>query len=118
MEIVAKILRIENVEQISEKFKKRRVIVDYSKDIKYPQTLEFTLIQNNISLADNLNPGDEVKFMFDLKGKEFLDKSGVKRVFNTLEAWKIEVVKKSIDFTEPASNISENTYSDDDSLPF
>ena len=118
MEIVAKILRIENLEQISEKFKKRRLIVEHSKNINYPQTLEFILIQNNVFLADSINPGDEVKLLFDLKGKEFVDKNGITRVFNSLEVWRIEVIKKSLDFVEVPSNSSSNTYSDDEPLPF
>jgi single-strand DNA-binding protein len=119
MEIVAKVLRLENIEQISEKFKKRKLIVrEELKNISYPQTLEFTLIQNNVSIADNLNPGDEVKILFDLKGKEFIDKTGITRVFNSLEVWRIEVVKKSLDFAEIEHTDSSNTYSDDEPLPF
>lgn len=118
MEIVAKILRIEKLEQISEKFKKRKVIVEHSTDINYPQTLEFALFQNNVSLADTLNQGDEVKLMFNLKGKEFTDKTGILRVFNTLEVWRIEMMKKSIDFVETVSNVSENVYDDNEPLPF
>jgi hypothetical protein len=118
MELLAKILRVENLEQISEKFKKRRIIVEYAKDIKYPQTLEFTLVQNNVPLADGINPGDEVKLLFDLKGKEFVDKNSITRVFNSLEVWRIEVTKKSPDFVEAPSDNTGNTYSDDEPLPF
>ena len=117
MEITGKIIRVENTEQITEKFKKRRLIVEYAKNVNYPQTLEFVLSQNNVGLADNINQGDEVRLLFDLKGKEFTDKSGINRVFNTLEVWRIEVLKKSPDFIE-ASTDNNNTYSDDEPLPF
>lgn len=119
METVAKVIRIENVEQISEKFKKRKLIVEYAKNPSYPQTLEFTMVQNNVNLADKINPGDEIKILFDLKGRESIDKNGKRVVYNTLDVWRIEVVKKSIDYLEPETSISEsNTYSDDDPLPF
>jgi single-strand DNA-binding protein len=119
MDAIAKIIRIENVEQISEKFKKRRIIVDYSKNPTYPQTVEFTLTQNNVGLADNLNPGDEIKLLFDLKGKEATDKNGKRMVFNSLEVWRIEVIKKSLDYMEPVnSNNSSDIYDDNDPLPF
>jgi hypothetical protein len=119
MELIAKILRIENLEQVSEKFKKRRLIVEYSKNVNYPQTLEFVLVQNNVALADVLNQGDEVKLLFDLKGREFVDKNGVTRVFNSLEVWRVEVTKKSPDFVEaPSSDATSNTYNDDEPLPF
>ncbi len=118
MEITGKTLRVESIEQITEKFKKRRLILEYSKNENYPQVLEFTFTQNNVSLLDALNQGDEVKVFFDLKGRESVDKNGTKRVFNSLEAWRIEVVKQSPDFIEKPSSDTENKYSDNDSLPF
>ncbi len=118
MEIIAKIIRVENLEQISEKFKKRRLIVEHSKSTNYPQTSEFTLIQNNVSLADGLNPGDEVKLLFDLKGKEFVDKNSIVRVFNSLEVWRIEIIKKSPDFVETPAENSGIVYDDKEDLPF
>ena len=118
MELIGKVLRIENIEKITEKFSKRRIIVEYVQNENYPQTLEFTLIQKNVSLADNLNQGDEIKLFYDLKGKEFVDKNGIKRVFNTLETWKIEVTKTSPDFLPAPSNDLSNSDSDDDTLPF
>ena len=118
MEVTGKILRLESIEKITEKFSKRRIIVEYAKNENYPQTLEFTLTQNNVSLANNLNPGDEIKLFFDLKGKEFVDKNGIKRIFNTLEAWKIEVVKQSPDFVSAPSTSSVNSDGADDMLPF
>lgn len=118
MEIIAKILRIEKLEQYSEKFKKRKLIVEYAKNVNYPQTLEFVLVQNNVGLADNLNQGDEVKLLFDFKGNEFVDKSGITRVFNSLEVWRIEMLKKSLDFAEAITENSVNKYDDNDELPF
>jgi len=116
MDITVKIKRVEPIENVTEKFKKRRIIVDYEKNPNYPNVLEFTLTQKNVNLADALNPGDEVKLFYDLKGKEFVDKTGVTRVFNTLEVWRLEVAKKSIDYIEPVSSVSKEE--DDGEMPF
>lgn len=118
MEIIGKLLRIEKLEQITEKFKKRRLIIEHSKNENYPQILEFTLTQNNVTLADALNQGDEVKLLFDFKGKEFVDKNSITRVFNTLDVWRVEVVKKSIDFVETPPDNSGIVYNDTEDLPF
>jgi len=118
MEITGIILRIEKTENVSEKFKKRRIILDYTENIKFPQIIELTLVQNNIDLANKLNQGDEVKVMFNLKGKEAVDKNGIKRVYNTLEVWKIEVIKTSPDFVELPVAITEESDNDNDVLPF
>lgn len=118
MEITGIILRIEKTETFSEKFKKRKFVLEYTENIKFPQIIEFTLVQNNIDLANKLNQGDEVKVMFNLKGKEALDKNGVKRVYNTLEVWKIEVIKTSLDFVELPVNSIENENNENYVLPF
>ena len=34
--------------------------------------------------------GDEIKVYFNLRGREWTDKQGATRYFNSLEAWKIE----------------------------
>ena len=117
MEITAKINRIEPTEQVSEKFKKRRVVVEFIPDNqKYPQTLEFTLVQGNVDLANALNAGDSVRVQFDLKGREVTDKNSKKIVFNTLEAYRFDMIKKAVDFVQAPE--PTNTYNDDESLPF
>lgn len=120
MDIVAKILRIEPVEQVTEKFQKRKLIVEYAENPTYPQTLEFIAVQKNTSILDGYNVGDDVKILFNLKGRENLGKAdGKKYVFNTLEIWRLELVKKSIDFTEKKETEIEAISPDDnDELPF
>lgn len=118
MEITGIILRLEKTEKVSEKFQKRRIILDYTENIKFPQIIELTLIQSNVDLANKLNQGDEVKVMFNLRGKEAVDKNGIKRVYNTLEVWKIEVIKTSPDFVELPVSETENTDNENYVLPF
>jgi len=122
MDIVVKILRVEPTEQVTEKFQKRKLIVEYAENPTYPQTLEFVAIQKTTAILDGYNQGDEVKIFYNLKGRESLDKSGngKKYVFNTLEIWKLELVKKSIDFAEKKESGAEiaKTYDDNEELPF
>ena len=47
-----------------------------------------------------------------------MDKNGIKRVYNTLEVWKIEVIKKSPDFVELPVSVMENADDGNDVLPF
>lgn len=116
MEITGKIKRVENTEKVSEKFQKRRVIVEITAG-KYPQVLEFTLVQGNVDAANGINPGDDVRVHFELKGREVTDKHSRVIVFNTLEAFRIDVTKKAIDFA-PAPEAVENEVADDTVLPF
>jgi hypothetical protein len=116
MEMTGKITRIENTEHVSDNFKKRRLVLSAQPTGKYQQTLEFTFIQGNVDIPNGFNPGDEVRVQFELKGKEITDKNSKKIVFNTLEAYRLDMVKKSIDFI-PAKE-PESKYADDDILPF
>ena len=117
MEILGKITRIEKTEQVTEKFKKRRVILECTgQNNKFAQTLEFTLVQGKVDTANALNVGDDVRVQFELKGREVTDKNSKKIVFNTLEAYRFDVVKKAVDFI-PAPEPTNN-YNDDEPLPF
>jgi single-strand DNA-binding protein len=117
MELTGKIARIEKTEQVSEKFKKRRIIVETTiPNNKYSQTLEFTLVQGNVDAANALNVGDEARVQFELKGREVTDKNSKKIVFNTLEAYRFDVIKKAVDFVQAPE--TPNNYSDDEPLPF
>lgn len=119
MDITAKILRVEATEQVTEKFQKRKLIVEYAENPTYPQTLEFIAIQKTTSILDGYNAGDDVKIFYNLKGRENTGKAdGKKYVFNTLEIWKLELVKKSIDFAEKKESDSPKVYDENDELPF
>lgn len=119
MDITAKIVRVEPVEQVTEKFQKRKLIVEYAENPTYPQTLEFIAIQKTTSILDGYNPGDDVKIFYNLKGRESAGKTdGKKYVFNTLEIWKLELVKKSIDFAEKKESDSPIVYDENEELPF
>ena len=86
--------RVESVQKISEKFSKREIVIEVPGD--YPQICAFELHQERCALADSIEIGDNVEIDFDLRGREWTNKTtGVVRVFNTLVAWKIAVTAKA-----------------------
>ena len=76
--------------QVSEKFKKREFGLTLDAGSSYPQQVTFQLTQDKVSLIDNLNQGEEIKVHFNLRGREWVNKEGETKYFNTLEAWRIE----------------------------
>lgn len=63
------------------------------KDSKYDQIVQFELGSRNMGEADKVATGDAATVSFNLRGREWTDpKSGVVKVFNTLDAWRIEAV--------------------------
>jgi hypothetical protein len=75
--------------QVSEKFRKREFVISENSS-QYPQVISFQLTQDRCSLIDSVNPGDEIKVHFNLRGREWANAQGETKYFNSLEAWKIE----------------------------
>lgn len=88
MEIKGKV-KVVNLEQvISEKFKKRELVV--TTNDTYPQDILIQFIQDKCNLLDNLLPGDEITVHFNLRGREWVDPKGGSKYYNTIEGWKID----------------------------
>ena len=109
-------------QQVSDKFKKREfVLTDNSS--QYPQHIQFELVQDKCSLLDNYREGDEIKVLFNLRGREWTNKEGQVKYFNSLNAWKLEKLNSSSHNSadsfseEPPPSFTSNTDAPDD-LPF
>jgi single-strand DNA-binding protein len=114
MNIKGKIKSVGNTEHKSAKFAIRTFVVE-TKD-KYPQLIEFQLINNNTLIIDPFKAGDDVDVFFNLNGREY---NG--RVYNSLQAWKIEGESKPNTYEqgiqENAPQTTTETKEDGD-LPF
>lgn len=74
---------------VSEKFSKRDFVLTIDADTQYPQHVSFQATQDNCTMLDSFNQGDEIKVQFNLRGREWNGPQGIK-YFNTLEAWQIK----------------------------
>jgi hypothetical protein len=114
MNIKGKIKSVGNTEQKSAKFAVRTFVLEI--EGKYPEIIEFQLINNNTFIIDTYKVGDEIDVYFNLKGREH---NG--RVYNSLQAWKIEGEPKSnTNETTPTETTPETTNQnkEDGDLPF
>ena len=68
-------------------FRKREFVIEVGD--KYPQKIIFGLVQEKCDMIDSYAVGDTVTVAFDVKGRDWTDKSGQVKYFNTLEAWRI-----------------------------
>lgn len=123
MEITGKIKVKGSTQQVSDKFRKREfVLTDDSS--QYPQYIQFELTQDKCSLLDNFKEGDEVKVLFNLRGREWTNREGQVKYFNSLQAWKMEktgsgsqeIPPDSFSDIPPSENSASETGQDD--LPF
>jgi hypothetical protein len=114
MELKCKVLRVGQTEQVSDKFKKRELIVEYAENPTYPQTIKFEASQDKCDKLDALKVGDEINLHYNLNGREWTDKTGNVQVFNTLSIWKFDVVGSAISQPSKTSIAKQ----DEPDLPF
>jgi single-strand DNA-binding protein len=77
------IKKIGETDQVSEKFKKREIVLT-TEDEKYPQDVKFEFVQDKCALLDDFSEGDEATITFNLRGSEYNGKHYV-----NLTGWKI-----------------------------
>jgi len=125
MEITGKVHEVGQVQQISDTFKKRDLVIQYAENPQFVEYIKFEATQDRVNIFDNLNPGDDVTVSFNLRGRPWTNKDGVTSYFNSLVAWRINKVvgeqPAAAQYNTPAPapqvDISSNNNEDDD-LPF
>lgn len=116
MNISGKIKEIYEVKQISDKFRKREFVVEYTENEQYPQFIKFELTQNNCDLINRFSKGDFINVHFDLRGKPWTNKNGETTYFTSLTAWKLEKADSQANTNEGFT--PDNTENNNDDLPF
>lgn len=113
MNLQGKVYKVGEVQQISEKFKKREIVIKTEGD--YPQFIGCQLTQDKCILGDDLNVGDEIDASINLRGREWTSpKDGVVKYFNTIEIWKLETIQ----IEQPAPEQTKEVIEPKDDLPF
>ena len=122
MEVKGKVHEISQVITVSEKFKKRELILEYAENPTYPEYVKFEAVQDKVNLFDNIKVGDNVELFFNLRGRPWTDKAGKTSYFNTLSVWRLtplgaaEGASAAPEYATPV-DISAAP-GDDDDLPF
>ena len=122
MEIKGKVHEIGALQQVSETFKKRDLIIEYAENPTYPEYIRFEALQDKTSLFDSLKQGDDVEVSFNLRGRPWTDKTGKTSYFNSLVVWRINALTNSAAAAAtpqyaPPADLSSAPGEEDD-LPF
>jgi hypothetical protein len=107
MDIKGKVHEISPVITVSEKFKKRELVIEYAD-------------QDKVNLFDTINVGDQVELFFNLRGRAWVDKMGKTSYFNTLVVWRINPITSGGSSPAPefAAPADISPAPEDDDLPF
>ncbi|MDB5119251.1 MAG: hypothetical protein JWN56_469 [Sphingobacteriales bacterium] len=122
MDIKGKVHEISPVINVSDKFKKREVIIEYAENPTYPEYLKFEAQQDKVSILDSVKVGDQVEVFFNLKGRPWTNKDGVTTYFNNMIVWRINALgageTASVSTPAYAAPADISSSADDDDLPF
>ena len=116
MDITGKAVEIFATQQVSDKFRKREIVVEYASNPKYPELIKFEFVQDKCDLLDGFKVGQEVRVYFDLKGRKWTDRNGKAQYFTTLQGWRISKEADAEDPTTPPP--FQPTGNDDLGIPF
>ena len=115
MNIKGKLVEIFDTVQITETFKKREFIIQDNKNPEYPEFVKVELIQDKVSLLDDLKVGDEINVLINIKGRKWEDKEENIKYFNSIQGWKIETENEGINQENSEDEINQDS---DEDLPF
>lgn len=101
LEFTGKLIVKGETRQVSEKFSVREFVLDDGGE--YPQKVQFQATQERCALLDGLSVGDELKAVFNLRGREWSNAQGEVKYFNSLDAWKVEKVGGADKYQTPAA---------------
>lgn len=125
MEITGKVHEIGAVQQVTDTFKKRDLIVEYAENPQFPEFIKLEATQDRTNLFDNLHVGQEVTASFNLRGRPWTNKDGVTTYFNTLVVWRINAGQQSAAANAPAQQaapapayVAPAPNDEEDDLPF
>ena len=105
---------INQTQVISESFSKREFVIET--DGQYPKPNAFQVTKDKCSLLDNFKVGQQVEVFWNLNGKEWTSPAGETKYFNTLEAWKIDVLGATAQ-AQP-KQVTTPANEEEDDLPF
>lgn len=89
MEIRGKIHEIGAVQNVTDTFKKRDLIVAYAENPQFVEYITFQATQDRVTIFDGLSIGEEVEVSFNLRGRPWTNKESVTTYFNSLVAWRV-----------------------------
>lgn len=114
--IAATVRRVGPIVDVTERMRKRELIVETFDNPKYPQVHSFEATGDRCSVLDGIAAGDVVEIEFSLRGREWSKAAGDVRVFNTLSIYSVKTKERAARHSAPPAG--EPSTADNDPLPF
>jgi len=120
MEVTGQLKVKQATQVVSDKFKKRDFVLATDLSTPYPQFISFQVNQDKCEMIDKFEVGATIKVHFNLRGREYNNPTKGLQYFNTLEAWRIELVAQEnvTPNTQSSVSVGAVNVTDNDDLPF
>ena len=92
MELSGTIYRLSEAQDISEKFRKREVVI--KTDDQYPQTIPVEFVQDRIDLLNSYSEGQQVTISINIRGREWTSPKGEVKFFVSVQGWRIQPLQQ------------------------
>lgn len=102
------VVHIGPIEQKTEKFRCRTIVLRTDTDTQYPQEVAFQLSNDRCDSIEKygISVGQSVTISYNLRGRRW-EKDGKTSWFNTLDAWRIEAKQQQTIPADVAAGIAE-----------
>jgi hypothetical protein len=87
MELTGTIKVIRPTQQITDAFKKREFVIETAGE--YPQPILLEMVQDKCDVLNKYAVGQQVTVAINLRGREWTNKEGEVKYFNSIQAWRI-----------------------------
>jgi len=88
MPLNGKLIMIGNTQSFGNNgFTKREVVIETKEE--YPQKILIEFIKDKCEILDKFSLGDQVSIDINLRGREWVNKDGETKYFNSLQGWRI-----------------------------
>ena len=123
--ITGAVHKIMDIQQITDTFKKRDVVISTNGD--YPQLITIQFVNDQTHLFDNILKNENVEIAVNIRGREWTSPQGEIKYFNTLQGWRVNQLDNNAPAPKPKvqGNIEKrfeddaiDAMTEDDDLPF
>jgi hypothetical protein len=116
MELSGTVKVINASQAVSEKFKKRELVI--TTEEQYPQDILVEFHQDKTDLLNAVKVGESVTVGINIRGRLWVSPQGENKYFNTITGWRIDKSKAGLNATAPFQPATSELDAQADDLPW
>ncbi len=91
LKVSGRVVKVYPTQQVTEKLKKRQLVIEEDSNPKYPQIVVMDFVQDKTALLDNLNTNDRVTVDFNFNGRAYQKPGEETKYFSGIQGWKLSI---------------------------